>query len=235
MMSADLQSPRAPRPRGAPAATCHLHTEPPPWPAPPAQGSTCTLVLGVPRSWRGVTQTAPLIPSPHHSCPVWPWCNHPPSLILHFLVQNGLRTPVESGWLGLCPWTSLGTWARAELQRYGAHGSSHHTHHLFHGSRNRDSPASRPRRGRTEGQKGRGGACLSARLWPKVSHHIPVRAGAAFSQTGDQRRGEAGLGQEDTGQLRRAGPVAGGCVGSAQRNLGPPLGPTDPSSWVTRS
>ena len=48
-----------------------------------------------------------------------------------------------------------------------------------------------------EGQKGRGGACLSARLWPKVSHHIPAPAGAAFSQTGDQRRGEAGLGQED--------------------------------------
>ena len=46
-----------------------------------------------------------------------------------------------------------------------------------------------------EGQKGRGGACLSARLWPKVSHHIPAPAGAAFSQTGDQRRGEAGLGQ----------------------------------------
>ena len=86
-----------------------------------------------------------------------------------------------------------------------------------------------------EGQTGRGGACLSARLWPKVSHHIPAPAGAAFSQTGDQRRGEAGLGQEDIGQLRRAGRVAGGCVGTVQRNLGPPLGSTDPSSWVTRS
>lgn len=107
-------------------------------------------------------------------------------------MQNGLRTPAESGWLGLCPWTSLGAWARAELQLCGAHGSSHHNHHLFHGSRNHGSPASRPRRGRTEEQKGRGGACLSARLWPKVSHHIPAPAGTALSQTEDQRRGRQG-------------------------------------------
>ena len=113
-----------------------------------------------------------------------------------------MRTPVESGWLGLCPWTSLGTWARAELQRCGAHGSSHHIHRLFHGSRNHDSPASRPRRGRTEGQTWRGGACLSAQLWPKVSHHIPARAGAAFSQTGDLRWGRRGWArrtQDDSG------------------------------------
>lgn len=47
--------------------------------------------------------------------------------------------------------------------------------------------------------------------------------------------GEEGLGQEDTGRLRRAGWVAGGYVGTVQRKPGPPLGSTDPSSWVTRS
>ena len=86
--------------------------------------------------------------------------------------------------------------------------------------------------GGTEGE-GRGLPICPALAQGQPPHSCP--SGHCLVPNRRPEEGEAGLGQEDTGQLRRAGRVAGGCMGTVQRNLGPPLGSRDPSSWVTRS